>query len=137
MSSLELSHAAVGKILDRTACKRSSLSETTATTKGMQSGKEGPSRLVSVKATATMATTAAQRFTALGMMQDDPDRRIDTAVTRRLSLAPELGGGRKTARHVAPVLGMAPVDLSLTTLMHVHKLISAELELNPKWPSGT
>ena len=72
---------------------------------------------------------------ALGLLQDYPERRIDTAVTRRVSLAPELGGGRKTARHTAPVLGMAPVDLSVTTLVHLQILIQGKLELNSSWPN--
>ena len=82
-----------------------------------------------------MATTTKQRFTAMQLMQDDKDRRIGTAETRRISLAPELGGGRKSARHTAPVLGMAPVDATITTLMHLKTLILNELDLNPLWPN--
>ena len=105
------------------------------TTQPPKLGKLGPARLVTTKQTATMATTAATRFIALGLLQDDPDRRIDTAVTRHLSLAPEHGGGRKTARHTAPVLGMAPVDLNVTTLVHLQRMILSKLELNMSWPN--
>ena len=98
-------------------------------------GKAGPARLVTTKHVATMATTTAERFTALGLLQEDDDRRVDTAQTRRLSLAPEHGGGRKTAKHTAPVLGMAPVDLNITTLVHLKKLIFTKLELSSQLPS--
>ena len=136
MSALELSHALTGRVLDRTSVKRITLNETTLSTQAPKLGKEGPARLVApYKATATMATSCFKRVVALGLLQDDPERRIDTAVTRRVSLAPELGGGRKTARHTAPVLGMAPVDLSVTTLVHLQILIQGKLELNSSWPN--
>ena len=133
MSALELSHAHVGRILDRTSVKRITCNgegETTASTKPPMLG-EGPARLVAVKATATMATTCMDRWTAMQLLQDDPERRTDTAATRRISLAPELGGGRSSARHTAPVLGMAPVDLTISTLMHLKALIACE----PLWSS--
>ena len=136
MSALELSHALTGRVLDRTSVKRITLNETTLSTQAPKLGKEGPARLVApYKATATMATSCFKRVVALGLLQDDPERRIETAVTRRVSLAPELGGGRKTARHTAPVLGMAPVDLSVTTLVHLQILIQGKLELNSSWPN--
>lgn len=105
----ESMHAEIGRIGDRTGCKRVSADvgdAVTLSTQPPRAGKAGPCRLVETKAVTTQASSIATRFIAGSALREDSDRYIPSREQERMSLAPEEGGGRASKRRSAPKLGM-------------------------------
>ena len=96
LGCLESFHAEVGRVADRTGCKRKDADVDADRTIGVRAAKgdiQGPSNLMSYKATTTMASSIATRLVGHSALRDDEDFAIPTRAASRIQLAPEKGGG--------------------------------------------
>eukprot|EP00965_Chrysotila_dentata_P113733 3760111-Pleurochrysis_carterae.AAC.3 len=133
LSALESFHAEVGRVADRTGCKRINCDAEggpgTATTvpvsKKAKDVKEGPAMRIDVKASATMASSVANRLVAAKNLANDADLLIPMRAQSRIALAPSHGGGRATAVRTAPKLSALGVDKSATCVAEFAKLIAS------------
>eukprot|EP00965_Chrysotila_dentata_P257974 6213059-Pleurochrysis_carterae.AAC.6 len=101
-SALESYHAEVGRLSDRTGCKRVNADADGKTTvssapvsKAAASGevKEGPSRRVEYATSTTMASSVATRLVAARALSHDDELCIQMRAQQRIALAPSMGGG--------------------------------------------
>eukprot|EP00965_Chrysotila_dentata_P014794 489787-Pleurochrysis_carterae.AAC.1 len=133
LSSLESYHAKVGRVADKTGCKRLSADEAGSTTKSMRRLKgdeEGPSKLIETMLCTTMASSVASRLVAAKELTVDNDMRIiEMRAMHRMQLAPEKGGGRVTeVRKVGKIYmkGMSPTDTG-SAIQEFAKLLDSHL----------
>ena len=113
LGSLESFHAEVGRVADRTGCKRKECDDGDSTTvssrvKALPEGVHGPCNAVQCqyKNKTTMASSIATRLVGHAALRDDVDFSIPCRAAARMKLAPEKGGGRVTGERSTPKLGM-------------------------------
>eukprot|EP00965_Chrysotila_dentata_P230631 6197880-Pleurochrysis_carterae.AAC.1 len=94
-------HAVVGRVADKTGCKRITGEGEDWVTLGMQPagrGKKGPSRPTETinKTSTTLASRLAVRLVAARSLHQDEERSIPMRAQSRIALAPEAVRGRST-----------------------------------------
>eukprot|EP00965_Chrysotila_dentata_P039892 1325429-Pleurochrysis_carterae.AAC.1 len=128
LSALESFHAEVGRVADRTGCKRINADTNgfvTLSSRPVGKGKEGPGCIVQTSAQTTLASSVASRLVGARSLNADPELCIPMRAQTRIALTPEEGGGRSTAVRTAPKLGtMMVVDSDTTCVIEFAKLLA-------------
>eukprot|EP00965_Chrysotila_dentata_P023747 786836-Pleurochrysis_carterae.AAC.5 len=117
LSALKSCHAEVGRVADKTGCKRIEADregEVTRSSKPLRphnlNGTMGPTRLTETHAITTMASSVSCRLVAAKALSKDEGKCIEMRSLKRIALAPEKGGGRSTVRRTAPKLNAPDVE---------------------------
>lgn len=127
LGPLESLHAEMGRIGDRTGCKRVTADvgdEVTLSARMPNNRTPAPTKLVETKAIATQASSMATRFIGASALLEDVEMCIPARSQNRMILAPEEGGGRVSKRRLAPKLGMSEIDPENTVVREFAKLLS-------------
>lgn len=126
LSALESYHAEVGRVADKTACKRV-LADVgdgrTLTCQPSRKGEEGPAGLVLSRVETTMAGTIAERLIAAQSLRRDEELAIPMREAMRIELAPELGGGRSALPRLHAKMLSIVVDPNTTCVLEFAKLL--------------
>eukprot|EP00965_Chrysotila_dentata_P163397 5396752-Pleurochrysis_carterae.AAC.1 len=126
LGALESYHAEVGRVADRTGCKRIAADAEDARTRQTRplATKEGPARVIEIQSSTTMCSSIANRLVAARALNQDEELAIPMRTHTRIALAPERGGGRATAARSAPKLDQIDVEPDATCITEFAKLIA-------------